>query len=229
MIKTVLFDLDDTIFDFKKSERTALTKTLVKLGIEPNDYMINQYSKYNISQWKRLELGEISREEVKVNRYKLLFDELNINTSPLLATSIYEENLAVGHFFIDGAVNMLESIYNDYDLYLVSNGAKKVQDGRLSGAGISHCFKDIFISEVVGHEKPSIKFFNYCFDKIPNFTKDNAIIIGDSLSSDIKGGINAGIKTVWFNPHYDKNTSSIRPDYEIHHLDEVIKTLNKIY
>ena len=131
MIKTVLFDLDDTIFDFKKSERTALTKTLVKLGIEPNDYIINQYSKYNISQWKRLELGEISREEVKVNRYKLLFDELNINTSPLLATSIYEENLAVGHFFIDGAVNMLESIYNDYDLYLVSNGAKKVQDGRL--------------------------------------------------------------------------------------------------
>ncbi|MDE5964766.1 MAG: YjjG family noncanonical pyrimidine nucleotidase, partial [Eubacterium sp.] len=211
MIKTVLFDLDDTIFDFKMSERTALTKTLLKLGIEPNDYIISRYSEYNISQWKRLELGEISRDEVKVNRYRLLFKEFCIDSSPELATSIYEEYLAVGHYFIDGAVDMLESIYKTYDLYLVSNGAKKVQDGRLASADISHFFKDIFISEVAGHEKPSIEFFNYCFDRIPNLNKNNTIIIGDSLSSDIKGGINAGIKTMWFNPHFDENTSSIIP------------------
>ncbi len=227
MIKTILFDLDDTILDFKMSERVALTKTLIKLGIEPNDYIISQYSKYNISQWKRLELGEISREEVKVNRYKLLFDEFGINASPELATSIYEESLAVGHYFMDGAVDMLESLYKDYELYLVSNGAKKVQDSRLASANISSYFKDIFISEAVGHEKPSIEFFNYCFDRIPNFNTDNTIIIGDSLSSDIKGGINAGIKTMWFNPRFDKNTSSIIPDYEIHSLDEIKEMLEK--
>ena len=228
MIKTVLFDLDDTIFDFKMSERTALTKTLLKLGIEPNDYIISRYSEYNISQWKRLELGEISRDEVKVNRYRLLFKEFCIDSSPELATSIYEEYLAVGHYFIDGAVDMLESIYKTYDLYLVSNGAKKVQDGRLASADISHFFKDIFISEVAGHEKPSIEFFNYCFDRIPNLNKNNTIIIGDSVSSDIKGGINAGIKTMWFNPHFDENTSSIIPDYEIHGLNEVKELLKEI-
>lgn len=228
MIKTILFDLDDTIFDFKMSERTALTKTLMKLGIEPNDYIISQYSKYNISQWKRLELGEISREDVKVNRYRLLFDEFGLDASPELATSIYEKNLAVGHYFIDGAVDMLESLYKNYDLYLVSNGAKAVQDGRLASADISHYFKDIFISEVVGHEKPSTEFFNYCFDRIPNFSKDSTIIIGDSLSSDIKGGINTGIKTMWFNPHYDKNESDVIPDYEIHSLGEIKKILKKI-
>ncbi|MDE5973846.1 MAG: YjjG family noncanonical pyrimidine nucleotidase [Eubacterium sp.] len=228
MIKTVLFDLDDTIFDFKMSERTALTKTLLKLGIEPNDYIISRYSEYNISQWKRLELGEISRDEVKVNRYRLLFKEFGIDSSPELATSIYEEYLAVGHYFIDGAVDMLESIYKTYDLYLVSNGAKKVQDGRLASADISHFFKDIFISEVVGHEKPNPKFFKYCFDRIPNLNKNNTIIIGDSLSSDIKGGINAGIKTMWFNPHFDENTSNIIPDYEIHGLNEVKELLKEI-
>lgn len=228
MIKTVLFDLDDTIFDFKMSERLALTKTLLKLRIEPKDYIISQYSKYNISQWKRLELGEITREEVKVNRYRLLFDEFGIDASPELATAVYEENLAVGHYFIDGAVDMLESIYKTYDLYLVSNGAKKVQDGRLADANISHFFKDIFISEVVGHEKPSIEFFNYCFERIPSFNKENTIIIGDSLSSDIKGGIHAGIKTMWFNPHFDKNTSSVTPDYEIHSLNEINELLKEI-
>lgn len=228
MVKTVFFDLDDTILNFKMSECVALSKTLVALGIEPTDYMISQYSKYNISQWKRLELGEISREEVKVNRYRLLFDEFGIDAKPEHATAIYEKNLAVGHYFIDGAREMLESLYNRYDLYLVSNGTKAVQDGRLKSADILHCFKDIFISEVVGCEKPSIHFFNYCFERIPNFSKDNAVIIGDSLSSDIKGGMNAGIKTIWFNPHFDKNDSQITPDYEIHSLDEIEKLLNRI-
>lgn len=225
MFKTILFDLDDTIFDFKKSERTALTKTLIKLNVEPTEYIINQYSKYNISQWKRLELGEISRDEVKINRYKLLFDELGLDISPQLATSIYEENLAVGHFFIDGAVSVLEKLYKCYDLYLVSNGTKKVQDGRLASANISHYFKDIFISETVGFEKPNTEFFDYCFKRIPNFNKSEAIIIGDSLSSDIKGGIHAGIKTMWFNPHNQKNNTILHPDYEIHNLEEITNIL----
>lgn len=183
MIKTVLLDLDDTILDFKMSERVALTKTLNELSIEATEEIIKKYSKYNISQWKRLELGEISREEVKVNRYKLLFDDIKVDVSPQKATAIYEENLAHGHYFVDGAKEMLYSICNDYNLYVVSNGAKKVQDGRMKSA-------------------------------------DETVIIGDSLSSDIKGGKNAKIKTVWFNPNgleYD----DIVPDFQISSLDEI--------
>lgn len=221
MYKIVLFDLDDTIFDFKKSERCALIKTFRQLGIEPGDDILSRYSVLNQQQWKRLELGEISREQVKVGRYRLLFEEYGINESPEKATAIYENNLAVGHYFIDGAVEMLESLYRKFDLYLVSNGAKKVQDGRLSDAGISYFFKDIFISEVVGFEKPSKAFFDYCFDRIPNIDKGSTIIIGDSLSSDMKGGKNAEISTMWFNPHHQTNDTDIVPDYEVSSLDEI--------
>lgn len=220
MIKTVLLDLDDTILDFKMSERVALTKTLNELSIEPTEEIIKKYSKYNISQWKRLELGEISREEVKVNRYKLLFDDIKVDASPQKATAIYEENLAHGHYFVDGAKEMLYSIYNDYNLYVVSNGAEKVQEGRMSTADISHCFKDIFISEVVGFEKPNVEFFNKVFSQIENFNADEAVIIGDSLSSDIKGGKNAKIKTVWFNPN-GLECDDIVPDFQISSLDEI--------
>lgn len=220
MIKTVLFDLDDTILDFKTSERIALSKTLVKLNIEPTEEIIEKYIKYNISQWKRLELGEINREEVKVNRYKLLFDDIGVDASPKKATEIYEENLAHGHYFVDGAKQMLNSIYNDYDLYLVSNGAKRVQEGRLATADISHCFKGIFISEVVGFEKPNVKFFENVFSQIENFDREQTVIIGDSLSSDIKGGKGAKIKTVWFNPN-GLECDDIVPDYQISSLDEI--------
>lgn len=220
MIKTIFFDLDDTILDFKMSERTALTKTLRELGIEPDEEMIALYSQYNISQWKRLELGEISRAEVKVNRYRLLFDHFGITASPQIATEIYEKHLAVGHYFIDGAVDMLKSLEGLYDMYLVSNGTKKVQDGRLSSAGISHYFKNIFISEEVGVEKPSKKFFDYCFERIENFDKSSAVIVGDSLSSDIKGGKNAGIKTIWFN-RKKESCNAIVPDYQISTLQEL--------
>lgn len=220
MIKTVLLDLDDTILDFKMSERVALTKTLNELNIEPTEEIIKKYSKYNISQWKRLELGEISREEVKVNRYKLLFDDIKVDASPEKATAIYEEHLAHGHYFVDGAKEMLYSVYNDYNLYVVSNGAEKVQEGRMKTADINHCFKGIFISEVVGFEKPNVEFFNKVFSQIENFNADEAVIIGDSLSSDIKGGKNAKIKTVWFNPN-GLECDDIVPDFQISSLDEI--------
>ncbi|MDE5984592.1 MAG: YjjG family noncanonical pyrimidine nucleotidase [Eubacterium sp.] len=224
MIKNILFDLDDTIFDFKMAERVALSKTLVSFGIEPTEYIIKRYSEYNISQWKLLELGKLTREQVKVNRYKLLFDELELDISPKKATAIYEDYLCIGHYFIDGAEKIIKTLYDEgYNLYLVSNGAKRVQDGRLKSSGISKYFKGIFISEVIGYEKPSIKFFEYCFDRIDNFDIDETVIIGDSLSSDIKGGINAGIKTVWFNPNNEVNTTQIVPTYEINKLSDIIK------
>ncbi len=227
MIKNILFDLDDTILDFKKAERAALTQTLKTMNIPVTENALSRYSEHNISQWKRLELGEISREEVKLNRYKLLFDEFGIDASPEQATAIYEENLCIGHFFIDGAVELIKSLYGKYNLYIVSNGAKRVQDGRLRSAGISGYFKGIFISETIGAEKPSKLFFNYCFERIENFSHSETLIVGDSLTSDIKGGINSNIKTVWFNPLFAENNSDIIPDYEIHRLTDLFVILKR--
>lgn len=228
VIKNVLLDLDDTILDFKKAESQALCKTLCSLGIEPSQHIVQLYSDYNLSQWKRLERGEITRAEVKVNRYRLLFDDLGVDVSPEKATQIYEDNLCIGHYFIQGAPEMLKKLKDRFDLYLVSNGTKRVQEGRLSSAGISGCFKEIFISENVGYNKPSKGFFDFCFSRIPDFKKEETVIIGDSLTSDILGGINSGIKTVWFNPNRNKNDSDIKPDYEISSLDEAEKLLEKL-
>lgn len=228
MIKTVLFDLDDTILDFKLSERIALRKTLSQLGITPDDKILDRYSVINLQQWKRLELKEITREQVKVGRYRILFDEFGIDASPQLATAMYEKNLACGHYFIDGAPEMLAGLYKDFDLYIVSNGAKKVQDGRLSTANINMYFKDIFISETVGFEKPAKEFFDYCFARIDDFSREGTVIIGDSLTSDIRGGINAGIKTVWYNPHRLENTTEIKPDFEVRSFSEISKLLRTI-
>lgn len=227
-MKKVFFDLDDTIFDFKKAERIALSKTMRELGIVPTDEIIMRYSELNISQWKRLELGEITREEVKVNRYRLLFEELGVNLSPKLATSIYEENLKIGHYFIKDAEEVVKKLYEKYDLYIVSNGAKAVQDSRIASSGIEKYFKGIFISETVGYEKPAKEFFDYCFSQIENFDNKNAVIIGDSLSSDIRGGLNAGIKTIWYNPKNLPNHTDVHPDFEIKSLMETEDILAEI-
>ncbi|MCH5316219.1 MAG: YjjG family noncanonical pyrimidine nucleotidase [Eubacterium sp.] len=228
MIKTVFFDLDDTILDFKLSERNALIKTFKELGINPEDNLLDRYSVINLQQWKRLEVKEITREQVKVGRYKIVFDEFGIDASPELATKLYESNLACGHYFLDGAPQMLEKIHKDFDLYLVSNGSKRVQEGRLSTANINQYFKGIFISEVVGCEKPAKEFFDYCFSKIDNFDRSCAVIVGDSLTSDIKGGVNSGIKTIWYNPNKLENSSDIKPDYEANSFEEIIQTLYNI-
>lgn len=188
MIDTILFDLDDTLLDFKKAERTALTKTLLQMGIEPNESILSRYSELNLAQWKLLEQGKLSRSEVKTRRYKLLFDEIGVSCSVEKAVQIYESMLSMGHYFIDGAEELLETISRDYQLYLVTNGTASVQRGRLKSANIARYFIKIFISEEVGFNKPWKEYFDYCFAQIPGFQKENTVIVGDSLSSDIQGG-----------------------------------------
>jgi len=228
MIRNVLFDLDDTLFDFHKAEKIALTKTLVHFGIDPTEETLALYSTINAAHWKRLELGEISREEVKVGRYRELFETIGVECDPVKATAYYESMLAIGHYFMPGAPELLEELYRKYRLYIVSNGTASVQDSRLESAGIAPYFKDIFISERLGADKPTKKFFDIVFSRIEGFERDKAVIVGDRLSSDILGGINAGIKTCWFNPKRLPGKEDIPADYEIHALSELPELLEKI-
>ncbi len=228
MIRNVLFDLDDTLFDFHKAEKIALTKTLVHFGVEPTDETLSLYSKINAAHWKRLELGEISREEVKVGRYRELFKRIGVECDPIKATAYYESMLAIGHYFMPGAPELLEELYGKYRLYIVSNGTAKVQEGRIGSSGIAKYMDGIFISQILGANKPDKQFFDICFAEIPDFSLSETVIIGDSLSSDIKGGINAGITTVWFNPKGIENDSDIKPNYIIKELSEVPGLLSQI-
>lgn len=155
----------------------------------------------------------------------MLFDELGIDCSAEYAAEYYEALLGVGHYFIDGAEELLKELSNDYRLYIVSNGTAEVQKSRIESSGIAKYLDDIFISQQIGFDKPNVKFFDYCFSSIPNFEKYETVIVGDSLSSDIAGGRNSGITTVWFNPHDLKNSSDIIPDHEIHYLLDLIPLL----
>lgn len=228
MIRNVLFDLDDTLFDFHKAEKIALTKTLVHFGIDPTEETLALYSTINAAHWKRLELGEISREEVKVGRYRELFETIGVECDPVKATAYYESMLAIGHYFMPGAPELLGELYRKYRLYIVSNGTAKVQEGRIGSSGITKYMDGIFISQILGANKPDKQFFDICFAEIPDFSLSETVIIGDSLSSDIKGGINAGITTVWFNPKGIENDNDIKPDYTIKELSEVPGLLSQI-
>ena len=228
MIRYVLFDVDDTLLDFGKAEAAAIRKTFERIGIPVTDELIRRYSEINAQQWSRFEKGEITREKLLTERFDILFSELGINVPSEMAQASYEYLLGIGHYFVDGAEELLEALKYKYELYIVSNGNASVQDRRLKSAGIIPYFKDIFISERVGFNKPSAEFFEACFERIPGFEKDKAVIVGDRLSSDILGGMNAGVKTCWFNPRGDAPDPDIPADYEIKHLSELPALLESI-
>lgn len=227
-IQNLFFDLDDTLLDFGAAERIAISKTLEHLGAAPTDEICRLYSQINLAQWKLLELGKLTRAEVKQRRFTLFFERAGLAGSPEEAAKFYESRLSEGHVFVPGAKELLDSLYGSYRLYVVTNGTARVQEGRMASAGLERYFDGIFISEKLGANKPSTEFFDRCFAKIPSFEKDASLLIGDSLSSDIKGGAGAGLRTVWFNPAHQANNSDVRPDYELAALDELPELLSRL-
>lgn len=224
MFRTIFIDLDDTILDFGAAEHAAISKTFRQVGLEPTPELLARYSAINLSQWEAYERGEITRDTVLVRRFELLFQELGSDLDAQSTEDIYRGYLGVGHYFIDGAVEILEYLAPKYDLYIASNGVAATQYSRLKSANISHFFKEIFISETTGSHKPEKAYFDFCFARIPDFDPEKALMIGDSLTSDIRGGKNAGIRTCWFNPQHKPHRPEIEPDYEVFSLQE-LKTI----
>lgn len=228
MIDVVFFDADDTLLDFRRSEAAAISKTLARLGIEPDEGTVALYSAINAEHWRMLERGEISRKELQTRRFDVLFERLGYKIDSHLTQSIYEKLLAEGHYLLPGATGLLEELSPRYRLYILSNGAVKIQSPRLEASGIRGYFRDVFISQSIGYNKPSRELFEYCFARIPSFEPKNSIIVGDSLSSDIQGGINAGIHTCWFNPKRLPLIGEIKPEFEISALSELPELLEKL-
>ncbi len=229
MRPTVLFDLDDTLLDFHKAEAVAIRKTLTAVGAPATDKVAARYSAINDAHWKRLEKGELTRLEVLTGRFAQLFDELGVTFSAEEAWHIYERNLSEGHWFIDGAWETLTALAPRYALYLVSNGTASVQDKRIESAKIAPFFEKIFISQRVGVNKPAREFFDRCFADLAHLDRDRTVIVGDSLTSDIQGGRNAGILTCWFNPHGAPPREDIPADHTITALTELPPLLETIF
>ena len=226
MIEFLFLDLDDTILDFHKAERIAITKTIRQFGLEPTEEVLSRYHVINKWHWEQLELGTMTRDEVVENRFGALFAEYGVDADQAACARAYEENLSIGHYFLPGAEEAVDRLSKKYRLFLASNGTASVQKGRMTSANLYRFFEKVFVSQEIGHNKPSKAYFDACFAQIPGFDPTKAMIVGDSLTSDILGGIRAGIRTCWVNPNHDPGREDIRPDYEIealYQLEEILK------
>lgn len=227
MFEFLFIDLDDTILDFQKAEHIALQRSLAEFGVTPTEAVCARYTQINKAHWEALERKELTREQVMVGRFATLFRELGVEADAQACSERYMENLSIGHYFLSGAKEAVESLCKKYKIYLASNGTKKVQTRRLESADIGKFFQDIFISQDMGADKPSLAYFERCFARIPGFDPQKAMIVGDSLSSDIRGGINAGIRTCWVNPTH-KDPGAVKPDYEIESITQLEALLEAI-
>jgi 2-haloacid dehalogenase len=225
MFRTLLFDADNTLFDFTACERKALEAAFLQKGYPLNEEIRSIYERINVGLWKKYEQGLMDRRTVIYSRFGLLFKELGIEDDGIEFEDIYQELLGQQHIFIPHALEVVEHLFSRYELYIVTNGVTVTQMRRLKDSGLDRYMKQIFVSEATGYQKPMKEYFDYCFERIPGFDADKALIIGDSLSSDIKGGNNAGIKTCWFNPLKLKNDTDCIVDFEIGSLTELYELL----
>lgn len=225
--KTLLFDVDDTLLDFAAAENLALRLLFEDQNIQLTPEMEAIYKQINHDLWKSFEEGKINKDEVLNTRFSKLFKEYGQDVDGPLLDQKYRSYLEQGDQLMEGALELLTDLQMKYDLYIVTNGVAKTQDTRLRSSGLYPLFKDIFVSETTGFQKPMKEYFDYVFARIPNFSLEQGLIIGDSLSSDIKGGQLAGIDTCWFNPGMKPNETDIGPTYQIKKLNELYQIVNK--
>ena len=225
MFEYLFLDLDDTILDFHKAERLAISKTIREFGLEPTEEVLQRYHLINKWHWEQLELGKLTRAEVLENRFGVLFQEFGVEADKTACARAYEHNLSQGHFFLPGAEEAVDRLSKKYRLFLASNGTASVQKGRMTSANLYRFFEQVFVSQELGHNKPSLEYFEAAFSRIPGFDRSKCLMVGDSLTSDIRGGIRAGIKTCWVNPGHALHPAEITPDYQIEYLYQLEELL----
>ena len=224
--KIILFDADETLFDFKKAEREAFKNTMTDFGVNYDEnHHFNIYKDINTAIWKELEEGLITQSKLKIERFKRLADKLCMDFDEVEFAHTYMQHLSYGSFLFDGAIEMVKDLSENYTLFIVTNGLTSVQERRIRKSSIAKYFEDIVISEEIGISKPNPEILEHTLNNIGKFNKDEVLIIGDSLSSDIKCGINFGIDTCWYNPKKLINNSDLSPTYNISSFDEIRKLL----
>ena len=229
MIKYLFLDFDNTILDFSKAESIAIRKTMRAYGLEPTDELAARYSAINDWHWKALERGELTKPQVVTRRFAVFFGEQGIDVDAQAVAKTYETFLSQGHWFLPGAEKAVkEELFGKYRLFLASNGTPVVQHGRMTSADLYPYFEQSFISEEIGWNKPAREYFEIAFSRIPGFDPAECIMVGDSLTGDIQGGKNAGLRTVWVNPHHKTAPDHLKPDYEIEYLADLPKLLEEI-
>ncbi len=220
--KTILFDADGTLYDFDKAAVEALKSSFNKYNIEWTSERFRIYEEVNKKIWNDFEKGLITTKEIKTERFKRFFDVIRIeNIDSIQFSKDYLEFLSQNNYLLDGAKDIVQWCSEKFELAIVTNGLASVQNPRFKNSELRKYFKHIIISEEIGFAKPKKEIFDYTFELFNNPNKKSVIIIGDNLTSDIKGGVDYGINTCWFNPENVVNTSGIIPTYEISNLNDL--------
>ena len=227
--KFILFDLDHTLLDFDTAEDVALTQLLKEEGVEDIQTYKDYYVPMNKLLWKDLELKKITKKELVNTRFAKMFAHFGIEKDGVYLAERYQFYLAQQGQVFSGAMELLDNLIDrGYELYAATNGITAIQTGRLAQSGLAPYFNQVFISEHLQTQKPDAEFYEKIGARIPNFNKNHALMIGDSLSADIQGGNNAGIDTIWYNPHHLKNKSLAQPTYEIDSYQALLELLDKL-
>lgn len=230
MIKCILWDIDGTLIDFLASEAVAIRACFQKLGLgECTDEMLANYSEINVKHWKMLERGEKTKPEILVGRFKEFFEKYGLDISKAEAfNSEYQIRLSDHVAYMPQAEETLKALQGKVLQYGASNGTKIAQTRKMAKSGMDKLFDGAFISEDMGYEKPDVRFFEKAFSMMPaGIEKREILMVGDSLTSDIRGGNNFGIKTVWFNPKGVASDPEVRIDYEIQNIGEIFRILEE--
>ena len=227
--KFLLFDLDHTLLDFDAAEDVALSHLLKEEGVEDIQAYKDYYVPMNKTLWKDLELKKITKQELVNTRFAKLFAHFGIEKDGAYLAERYQFFLSKQGQIFPGVEDLLKKLISrGYELYAATNGITYIQTGRLEQSGIAPFFKKIFISEQLHTQKPDAAFYEKIGARIPNFDKDHALMIGDSLSADIQGGNNAGIDTIWYNPHHLENKTQAQPTYEVDSYQALLEILDKL-
>lgn len=227
--KFLLFDLDHTLLDFDAAEDVALSHLLKEEGVEDIQAYKDYYVPMNKTLWKDLELKKITKQELVNTRFAKLFAHFGIEKDGAYLAERYQFFLSKQGQIFPGVEDLLKKlIHQGFELYAATNGITFIQTGRLEQSGIAPFFKEIFISEQLHTQKPDAAFYEKIGARIPNFDKKYALMIGDSLSADIQGGNNAGIDTIWYNPHHLENKTQAQPTYEVDSYQALLEILDKL-
>lgn len=221
-IKTVLLDIDGTVMDFHAGQRKAFFASVAEMQEKADEDVYLTFDEVNKSYWKKFERGEIAKEVLIFERFRTLRELKGIPKDEYAFEKVYQRLLGEQCIYIDGAEKGVEYLSGKYKVYIVTNGVKHTQLNRIKKSGLSSFTDGVFISEEVGYQKPQKEFFDYVFAKT-GADRKTSVIIGDSPSSDIQGGINAGIKTVRFNPSGIKEEPYA--DAEVASWEELCKLL----
>ena len=227
--KIIFWDLDQTLLNFDRSMDYAIRTVFGQYGLTIDDAIVARYDAINRSYWNRLELGEVTKEELKTGRFRTLFAELGIHhVSPEELAVDFQRELGGVFFYMNGAKEVVTKLRDmGYRQYVVTNGVNSTQANKMKLSGLDQIMNGVFVSELMGYPKPMKEYFDACFAALPDVKRQECILVGDSLTSDMQGANNAGITACWFNPEKREKDVNVRIDYEISRLEEVLRILER--